>query len=187
MSQSETAATVDAVLALYRDGGNERYDEVVTQTQHALQAAAHAEKEGASESLVAAALLHDIGHLLRSEDRLPSGGEAVDLHHEAVAARHLDPLFGPAVSRPVALHVRAKRYLCAVDPDYAGDLSPASVRSLALQGGPLDDRQVEAFEAVEGWQDAVRLRRWDDRAKQVGYRTRSLDDYRSLLLGLVRR
>ena len=180
---SEPTAVADALLALYRERGGERYDEVVTQIQHGLQAAMLAERAGASESLVAAALLHDIGHLL---DRAPGEVADDDLRHEAAGAHYLDRWFGRDVTRPIALHVAAKRYLCAVDDEYHGGLSPASVHSLELQGGPFTEAQLDAFETTSGWQDAVRLRRWDDEAKQTGVRTRALGDYRDLLTGLVR-
>lgn len=181
---SEPTAVADAILAMYRERGAERYDEVVTQIQHGLQCAMLAERSGASESLVAAALLHDIGHLLERE---PGDTADQDLRHEAAGAHYLDRWFDRDVTRPIALHVAAKRYLCAVDDEYHAGLSPASVHSLELQGGPFAEAQLEAFEATSGWQDAVRLRRWDDEAKQTGVRTRALADYRDLLTGLVRR
>ena len=123
------------------------YDESVTELDHALQAAALAEAEGAPAELVAAALLHDVGHLVVGDlvplDR-PLDGDA---HHEAVGARHLRRWFGPAVTDPVALHVAAKRYLCAVDAGYHAGLSPSSVRSLEAQGGPMSPAEAAAFEA----------------------------------------
>lgn len=180
----EPAAVAEAILALYRERGDECYEEVVTQIQHGLQCAMLAERAGASESLIAAALLHDIGHLLERE---PGEVADHDLRHEAAGAHHLSRWFERDVTRPVALHVAAKRYLCAVDDEYHAGLSPASVRSLELQGGPFGAEQLEAFEATSGWQDAVRLRRWDDEAKKTGTRTRGLGDYRDLLTGLVRR
>jgi len=179
---NEPTAVAGKVLSLYRDLGGERYDEVVTQTQHGLQCAMLAERAGALEPLVAAALLHDIGHLLEPP---PSEGSNGDPRHEAVGAHHLDRWFGHDVTRPIALHVAAKRYLCAIDSDYHDGLSPASVQSLAVQGGPFTDTQVDAFENTSGWHDAVRLRRWDDEAKQINVRTRGLDEYRDLLTGLV--
>ena len=85
------------------------------------------------------------------------------------------------MARPVALHVAAKRYLCAVDAGYADGLSPASTRSLEFQGGPLDARQARAFERRAGWQEAVALRRWDDAAKVPGLRVPGFTEYRTLL------
>jgi gamma-butyrobetaine dioxygenase len=120
-----------------------------------LQAGALAEAAGAESPLVAAALLHDIGHLL---------GEDEDRHAEA-GANWLRQWFGDAVTEPVRLHVAAKRYLCAVDAGYFGLLSAESVRTLSLQGGPMTAAEVAAFEALPFSRDAVAVRRWDDQAK----------------------
>ena len=96
-------------------------------------------------------------------------------------ARH----FGPAVADPVRLHVAAKRYLCAVEPAYLTGLSPASRRSLWLQGGPFTPREAASFEREPHWRDAVALRRWDDGAKVAGLAVRPLESYRPLLNSLV--
>jgi phosphonate degradation associated HDIG domain protein len=174
------ASSVDEVLDLYERFGDDHYDEDVSQLAHALQTAALADAANASPSLVVAALLHDVGHLLHLRD----GGrqeDGVDLAHEDVGARFLRSIFGPTVTAPIALHVRAKRYLCAIDPAYASSLSAGSTASLARQGGPLDAVDVARFEHVSGWSDAVRLRRWDDLGKVDGLEVRPLDHYRDLL------
>ena len=82
---------------------------------------------------------------------------------------------------PIALHVRAKRYRCAVDPAYLAGLSDGSTRSLALQGGPADADEVASFESNPGFADAVRLRSWDDGGKIDGLEVADLDHYRPLL------
>lgn len=158
------ATSVDEVLALYGQWADQRYDEQVTQLDHALQTAALAAREAADDELVVAALLHDVGHLLELRAGTTGPGE-VDARHEAIGAAYLDALFPPTVTQPIALHVRAKRYLCAVDRGYHGALSEGSKRSLEKQGGPLDERQVVAFESLPGHAAAVRLRRWDDLGK----------------------
>lgn len=150
----------------------EAYDEAVSQLEHALQCAQLARAADAGEELLAAALLHDVGHLLVGHDPRWSS----DLRHEVVGARWLRERFGPAVSGPVALHVEAKRYLCTTEPDYLDQLSEASKRSLEVQGGAMTDGEAAAFEQRPGWADAVRLRRWDDEAKVPGAVTPSLDD-----------
>ena len=118
----------------------------VSQSEHALQTARLAEVAGASEPLIVAALLHDIGHLLDDQDERALIREGRDGRHETRGAALLRRFFRPEVTRPVALHVAAKQYLGAVDADYAEGLSPASMRSLELQGGPLDACQALAFE-----------------------------------------
>lgn len=181
------ASTVDEVVELYRRWGSEHYDEELSQIDHAVQTAALARAEGAPGELVAAALLHDVGHLLELAARDGHGDlPDEDLSHEAVGARYLAGLFGPGVTAPIALHVRAKRYRSAVDPAYLAGLSAGSTRSLALQGGPADADEVAAFERNAGFTDAVRLRAWDDGGKVDGLDVPELDDYLDLLHRLAR-
>ncbi len=115
-------ASLEDLEALYAQRGGLRYGEDLTQLEHALQCAALAEKQSAPPSLVAAALLHDLGHLLVTED----DAARADDHHEATGARALAGLFGGEVREPIALHVMAKRYLCFTDRSYYAALSPAS-------------------------------------------------------------
>ena len=157
-------ACCDSLFALLVTRGHGAYDERVSQLDHARQAATLAEADGAPDVLVVAALLHDIGHLLLGDDLGTLAGE-IDLEHEKVGARFLGRLFGAAVAGPVALHVIAKRYLVAVDTDYAGRLSDASVQSLKVQGGPLSPADVAHFAQLPHSGAALRLRQWDDRAK----------------------
>jgi gamma-butyrobetaine dioxygenase len=172
--------SLDDVLALFEgDRATRAYDESVTQLEHALQCADLAIADGAADELVAAALLHDVGHLLDTGSA--HRGTAVDDHHEATGARHLRALFGPAVTAPIALHVAAKRYLCGTDPAYLDALSDGSRHSLALQGGPMSASEADGFRSRPHWDDAVRLRRWDDAAKVVGAATRSLAEHRPRL------
>jgi gamma-butyrobetaine dioxygenase len=172
---------IDRILALFREKGNGAYfGEAVTETEHALQSAHLAEQSGAAAELVAAALLHDVGHLLHGlpEDVAERG---VDARHEEGGAAWLRRHFGPAVVEPVRLHVAAKRYLCAAEPDYHAGLSEASRRSLALQGGPMSPEEVSRFEQEPGWRSAVAVRRWDDAAKVQGLAVPGLDHYRGCL------
>ncbi len=172
---------LDELLALFEsDLATAMYDEVVTEREHALQAAEQAEAAGASDTAVAAALLHDVGRLLIDADLA-----AADRAHDQVGERYLRQWFGPEVTAPVGLHVAAKRYLCATEPDYLAVLSAVSVRSLEVQGGPMTPAEVGAFRAGEGWQEAVQLRRWDDDAKQEDRPTKAVADYHPLLLRLV--
>jgi gamma-butyrobetaine dioxygenase len=173
------ATSVDEVLALYERWGGERYDEEVTQLEHARQTAALARADGAPAPLVAAALLHDVGHLFE----LAAGREApdVDRRHEDAGAEWLADLLPSEVTQPIALHVTAKRYLCAVEPAYAAALSAGSTASLVRQGGPLDVDGATAFAARPGAGDAVALRRWDDRGKVLDLDVADLASYRPLL------
>jgi len=179
-------ADLDDLLELYRSElANAMYDEVVTEREHALQAAMIAEAAGADDATVAAALLHDVGRLMIDWDTAEGAFVAADRAHDRVGERYLQQLFGPEVTAPVGMHVAAKRYLCATDPEYFGLLSPVSVRSLEVQGGPMSADEVAEFEQRPGWQAGVQLRRWDDQAKLVDADTKSIDDYLPLLRTLT--
>jgi phosphonate degradation associated HDIG domain protein len=157
-------------------GGVEYHGEAVSQAEHALQAAHLAETEGAPDSLIIAALLHDVGHLISGHDE-DAADHGIDDRHEVAGAAWLSHHFGPDVVEPIRLHVAAKRYLCAVGPDYHSGLSPASQLSLELQGGPFRGEELTTFEANPHHQAAVRLRRWDDTAKVTGLAVPGLEHY----------
>jgi gamma-butyrobetaine dioxygenase len=161
-------------------GARDHLGEPVPIGEHMLQAGALAEAAGAKSPLVAAALLHDIGHLL-GEDK----HEDEDRHGEA-GANWLSQWFGAAVTEPVRLHVPAKRYLCAADAEYFGLLSAESVRTLSLQGGPMTAAEVAAFEALPFSRDAVAIRRWDDQAKDPAVTAPRFAHFVPLLAALVR-
>jgi phosphonate degradation associated HDIG domain protein len=175
------ATSVAEVVALYERWGHHHYDEALSQLDHALQTAALGVEEGAGDELVAAALLHDVGHLLELEATGGDVARSADLHHESVGARYLSDLFPPEVTSPIALHVRAKRYLCTVDPAYGRALSDGSRHSLERQGGALDPERVAAFEALDGFEAAVALRRWDDGGKVEDLAVPPLDTYVPML------
>lgn len=176
---------LDYLFGLFdRLGSDGYYGEAISQTEHALQTALAAERGGAEDATVAAGLLHDIGHLLDNkgeEGRL----QEVDRYHEQIGARWLARFFPPAVTEPIRLHVDAKRYLCATEPDYQQNLSGASTQSLALQGGVMSDLEAEVFAANPFAASAIALRSWDDQAKQVGVTLPDLTTYRPLLRSLL--
>ena len=168
-----------------RQGHNAYLGESVSQAEHAFQSAFLAEKDGASDALVLAALLHDVGHILEDvpEDLAERG---IDGCHEVSGAAFLENVFGPEVAVPAQLHVDAKRYLCAVVPGYLAELSPASALSLKLQGGPLAGDELARFAANPHRDDAVRLRRWDDLAKIPGLVVPGISHYRDRIERLAR-
>jgi phosphonate degradation associated HDIG domain protein len=171
----------DEILAIFKKrGANAYFGESVSMTEHALQAAYFAHAAHATPALIVAALLHDIGHLI---DDVPNDilDWATDAHHEQVGGLWLARRFCPEVSEPVKLHVPAKRYLLATDADYFSKLSPASVITLKLQGGPMTAHEVANFESERFHKDAVRVRQWDDQGKAVGLKTPSLGDYCALI------
>lgn len=177
---------IDEIIDLFqRHGDNAYHGEAISQTEHALQAAALAEQQGAPDTLVVAALLHDIGHLLDGQDE-DMATRGLDGHHEEAGCAWLARHFSPSVTEPIRLHVAAKRYLCAVEPGYLGSLSAASRLSFAVQGGPMTAEEVAKFESNPLHEDAVRLRHWDDTAKVPGLKVPGLDSYHERLKAAVR-
>jgi gamma-butyrobetaine dioxygenase len=167
------------------EGANEYLGEPVTQASHLLQAAALATASGARPPLIAAALLHDVGHFtaaISGHDLM----RGTDNRHSEAGANWLAQWFGPGVTEPVRLHVAAKRYLCAVEPGYLETLSPASVYTLAVQGGPMDAAERARFEAHPQAHDALRLRRWDDAAKDPAATPPAFGYYKPMLRRLLR-
>jgi phosphonate degradation associated HDIG domain protein len=164
-------------------GGITYFDSGVTQVEHALQTATLAQQAGAADSLVVAALLHDVGHLMIDEHDAKGDFLHSDLRHEAAGARLLNRCFGPDIVVPVSLHVRAKRYLVKVEPQYAAMLSPPTRRSLLVQGGPLSSQEAASFAALPYADAAIALRRWDDHAKVPGEAVPRLRDFVPLVLG----
>jgi phosphonate degradation associated HDIG domain protein len=176
---------MDDLLTLLHQAGVRQYgQERVSQLAHALQCAALAEQAEASPALIIACLLHDIGHLVDGGDA-ELARQGIDAHHEARGAHVLKRYFGPAVTDPVRLHVDAKRYLCAVDDGYYATLSPASVRSLAVQGGVLTPEQAAAFLRQPYAEDAVALRRWDEQAKDPQARPPDLEHFEPYMRALL--
>jgi gamma-butyrobetaine dioxygenase len=186
-----------AITGLFAGPGARDYlGEAVSVAAHMLQAGALAEAAGAPAPVVAAALLHDVGHLVGAIGSGVSPGKPVgsgvspgkqsDNGNGDAGADWLAQWFPEAVMEPVRLHVAAKRYLCAVEPGYFGRLSPASVYTLSVQGGPMSAAETAAFEALSFAQDAVALRRWDDDAKDPDAPTPDLGSFSPLIAGLIR-
>jgi gamma-butyrobetaine dioxygenase len=170
-------AGVEAIAELFAGPGARDYlGEPVTIGIHMRQAGALAQVGGAQDPLVAAALLHDVGHL-RNE---------TDGRHGDAGAQWLSQWFGAAVTEPVRLHVQAKRYLCGTEPGYFALLSEESVRTLVLQGGPMTAEQTPAFEALPFARDAVAVRGWDDAAKDPAVTPPEFSYFEPLLRSLVR-
>lgn len=162
LSESQT---VEELSELFEGRARRRYGLAhVDQFAHAVQSASLARAQELPAALIVAALLHDIGHMVHGLGEHPAAA-GIDDRHEHVGAAWLARRFGAAVVEPVRLHVDAKRYLCATDAGYAGRLTPDSIRSLALQGGPMSASETKAFEARPFATDAVTLRLIDDLAK----------------------
>jgi phosphonate degradation associated HDIG domain protein len=181
-----SAATVVAFIAdiFQRRGADSYLGEEVTMSEHMLQAAQLAEQAGADDRVVSAALLHDIGHYC-SEFPADAQDQGIDNRHNEAGAAVLAPFFPALVIDCVRHHVPAKRYLCASDPGYFARLSPASVLTLKLQGGPMSAAEVAAFRRSPNLEDILRVRIWDDEAKVAGRKTPSFAHYAPLLQRVV--
>ena len=167
-----------------RRGGEEYLGEPVTMAEHMLQGAHLAAQQGEEDAVVAAALLHDIGHFT-SEFGTFTMADTADRHHEDAGALLLASFFPAAVVEAVGGHVAAKRYLCATDPAYLSELSPASLHSLALQGGPMSPDEIAAFARTPNLETILRVRRLDDAGKVAGMTMPGFDHYVPLLQRLV--
>ncbi|MEL7467300.1 MAG: HD domain-containing protein [Pseudomonadota bacterium] len=186
-----TPPTHDTIVPLLseiftRRGAEEYLGEPVTISEHMLQCAQLAEDAGASEEIIVAALLHDVGHFTH-DFPTDAADQGIDSRHEEAGAKILEAFFPQIVVDGVRCHVAAKRYLCATDPDYFGNLSDASVQSLHLQGGPMSDDEVRAFERIPGYRDIVQIRVWDDLGKIPEAPTSGFDHYAPMIDRVVQR
>ncbi len=171
-------AAIDDIMSLLQTKGSVQFrTEKVSLLDHALQVAHLAQSENAPPNLVAAALLHDLGHLL---------GDGPDPDHANAGHAWISQHFPPEVSEPVRLHTDAKRYLCATNGKYVQQLSPASLQSLHVQGGPMTDVELDAFEEEVFYPQAVKLRQWDDQAKTENRAVPPLETYRETLENLLK-
>jgi len=182
----ETENPIDHIVALVERHGADQYgNEAVSQREHALQCAALAEAAGARPTVIAGALLHDLGHLLDKHAEL-GRRQPIDRQHEQIGAGWVARWFQPEVAAMVRLHVPAKRWRCQAEPGYFDTLSPASVRSLGLQGGPFTAAEADAFGAQPNAADAIAVRRWDDLAKVPGKPTPPLAHFIPILQACLR-
>jgi phosphonate degradation associated HDIG domain protein len=170
----------EQIFEFYATRGAEHYGEDVSQSEHAEQCAHHARLDGASDALIVAALLHDIGHLMHKQGA-DAADRGIDTHHERIGAGFLARGFPPAVTEPIALHVQAKRYLAAAMPGYIDQLSAASLQSLALQGGVMSEAECDAFRNLPYYQSALKLRSYDEMGKVVGARIPPLSSYAAMM------
>lgn len=175
--------TLQEVHDLLLRRGQKQYGlEAINQLEHALQCANLAEQAGETSATIVACLLHDLGHLLATEQNSSVEQDiSKDDLHQFIALPFLRGLFPDAVLEPIRMHVDAKRYLCLIDPAYWSDLSIASKRSLEQQGGVFNDAQALAFIAQPYAEEAVRLRRFDDLAKVQNKPVPGLEHYQARL------
>ncbi|MDR9874593.1 HD domain-containing protein [Pseudomonas allii] len=159
--------TIAEVFGLYEQHGTADYiGEPVSQIEHMSQAAQLAMAEGFDDEVVLAAFFHDIGHLC-GEGSDNMGGYGV-VSHERLGADYLRRAgFSERMAKLVEYHVQAKRYLTFSQPGYYARLSEASRRTLEYQGGVMTQEEALAFEQDPLCEISLRMRHWDEQAKEV--------------------
>lgn len=173
--------SLEEITNLLTQKGTAMYGrEAVSQLEHALQCATLADSVGASNEMITACLLHDLGHLIHNLGE-QAADEGIDDRHEYCAIPYLRHLFTEDITEPIRLHVDAKRYLCFADKDYWATLSSASKKSLELQGGVFSSVEAETFINQSHAKEAVQLRIWDDQAKVPGKMTPNLAHFTSIM------
>jgi phosphonate degradation associated HDIG domain protein len=160
---------VNEVFSLYEKHGDEDYiGEPVSQLEHMSQAAALAEQEGYDDEVILAAFFHDIGHLCADENEAESMDGMGNVDHEKLGSDYLLKRgFSVRVANLVQGHVIAKRYLTFKYPEYYNKLSDASKTTLEFQGGVMNAYEAAIFESNPNAELIIRLRYWDDMAKQT--------------------
>ena len=171
---------IDEIIANMRRNTHMEYGERVTIVAHSIQTAVFAERDGADDLMIAAAFLHDYGHFVHDlgEDIAEEGIDAI---HEELGAEALRDHFRNEVIEPMRLHVAAKRYLVATDEEYLKTVSPASMLSLEVQGGPFNEEDVREFEANPYFKRAIQLRLYDEAGKLPDLEVPDLEYYRPFL------
>ena len=171
---------VDQIISPYLNNKSLYIGEKITIAEHMIQAAMLAEKNNCSSNLICSSLLHDYGHfILENPDNLVLQGK--DGKHEDVGYKFLKKYFVKDVLGPIKYHVKAKRYL-ARNKKYCRTLSNASKASLKLQGGIMNDKEAKKFEINNFFQSSIKLRKFDEGAKKVGLKIKSINEYKNLLV-----
>ena len=170
---------IDQIISNYLNNKSLYLGEKVTMTEHMIQTAMLAEKTNCSSSLVCSSLLHDYGHfILENPNDLIAKDK--DGKHEDVGCTFLEKYFIEDVLGPIKYHVKAKRYLVR-EKKYYRLLSEASKTSLKLQVGVMNNEEAEKFEINEFFKNSIKLRKFDEIAKESGLKIKSINEYKNLL------
>jgi len=175
---------IDEIVEMFDKYGNKKFGEAVSLREHMLQTAFLAEQDAASQPLIAASLLHDIGYFIIYDKQIE---QILEPKHERIGADYLSQYFYEEITGPIRFHILAKRYKCANNPEYVKNLSSESLNTLEQQGGPLSEYDRKNFEYHLHFASSVRLRLWDDKAKIPGIETPNLEHFIPCLkAGLIR-
>ncbi|MFM1876665.1 MAG: hypothetical protein RL266_2402 [Bacteroidota bacterium] len=188
MAEVSIETAVNEVFELFEKHGNADYiGEAISQLEHACQAAQLAESEGFDNEVILAALFHDIGHLCEMNGEQPNMGGYGVMEHEKLGADFLRKRgFSETVAKLVQSHVEAKRYLCFTDPEYFGKLSDASKQTLVYQGGPMNVQEATSFEADPLCKTIIRMRHWDEMAKEVDVPLPDMEHFKQMAVEHLR-
>ena len=170
---------LDKIISNFENNKSLYIGEKITMSEHMIQSAMLAEKAKSNDDIICSCLLHDYGHFIIEDPNKLVKNEK-DGEHENIGYEYLKKFFNKEVVEPIKYHVLAKRYL-ARDEKYFKFLSEASITSLKLQGGVLNDNESKEFEKKEYFKNSVLVRRFDEAAKKTGIKTKSINDYKSLL------
>jgi predicted HD phosphohydrolase len=169
MSELTPDEIIDEIRKAFAACGHLDYGESISMQEHMLQAACLAEKSGEDDAVIVATLLHDYGHLVCNN--------GIDNYHEDIGAKALENWFEEDIVGAIRLHVDAKRYLCAATPAYRDKLSEASITTLEVQGGPMNEEEMAAFREMSGYRLALKVRVYDDLGKEPQMERPDLDYY----------
>jgi len=170
---------VDQIIFNFSNNKSLYIGESLTISEHMIQTAMLAEKNKCSDDLICSSLLHDYGHFV-IEDPNQLVTDKIDGRHEIIGANYLKNFFHNKIIEPISLHVEAKKYLSR-DKKYFDSLSEASKISLKLQGGAMSDLEVKKFEKNKNYENAIKLRKFDEGAKQKNIKVKNIKDYIDLL------
>ncbi len=186
-SSTNPVQIVDEIFALYEQHGDEDYiGEPVSQIEHMSQAAALAEEEGFDDEVILAAFFHDIGHLCAASNEVGSMDGFGNVDHEQLGADYLrERGFSERLATLVESHVIAKRYLTYKYPEYYNKLSEASKATLEFQGGRMTEQEATEFEKHPDIDLFIRLRYWDDRAKETNIPVLNINHLKSIAVTLL--
>lgn len=186
MTDTPADEMIEEILAAFAACGHMDYGESISMQEHMIQAACIAERNGEDDAVIVATLLHDYGHLVCN---MPNNTflDGVDNYHEEVGAKALEQWFGEDITGAVRLHVDAKRYLCAATPSYMDKLSAASITTLEVQGGPMNEEEMAAFREKSGSKLALKVRVYDDLGKEPGMARPELGHYVPILKACISR
>ncbi len=171
---------VNQIISNYLNNKSLYIGEKVTMSEHMIQTAMLAEKNSCSTNLICSSLLHDYGHfILENPDDLVVKNK--DGKHEDVGYEFLKKYFVKDVIGPIKYHVKAKKYL-AKDETYYKLLSEASKISLELQGGVMSNVEAKKFESNKFFENSIKLRKFDEIAKESGLKIKSINEYENILI-----